>query len=66
MDILSMGAFWPKRLSVVAKESMKWYPFLGQFMMMAENVFIQRKDRAKAISALAEAGLEIRRRNVCP
>lgn len=64
MDILSMAAFWRTRMAVVAKEEMKWYPFLGQFMTLAQNVFIRRKDRAKAIGALGAAAQEIKKRNV--
>ena len=64
LDILSMGAFWPKRLSVVAKDDMRWYPFLGWYMILAENVFVRRSDRARAIEALRDAGLELQRRQI--
>ncbi|RUS12894.1 hypothetical protein BC937DRAFT_86769 [Endogone sp. FLAS-F59071] len=31
MDVLMLGAVFPKDCAVVAKAEMKWYPFLGQF-----------------------------------
>lgn len=33
IDVLSMGALWPGRVIVIGKESLRWYPLLGTYMV---------------------------------
>ena len=35
LDILHIATHWPKRLVIMAKDTMRWYPFMGQFMWYA-------------------------------
>lgn len=39
VDVLSMGAFWPGRVIVIGKESLRWYPLLGTYMV-GKNVVL--------------------------
>ncbi|KAH7377679.1 1-acylglycerol-3-phosphate O-acyltransferase [Pyrenochaeta sp. MPI-SDFR-AT-0127] len=46
LDVLMLGCMFPKYCSVTAKSSLKWTPFLGQFMALSKTVFIDRANRA--------------------
>ncbi|KAF2431378.1 acyltransferase-domain-containing protein [Tothia fuscella] len=50
LDVLFLGAVFPKYISVSAKRSLKWTPILGQFMWASKTIFI---DRANSQSARA-------------
>ncbi|KAJ3023839.1 1-acylglycerol-3-phosphate O-acyltransferase [Thoreauomyces humboldtii] len=54
LDILCLGAVFPRRVAVMAKKSLRYVPLLGWFMTLANNVFI---DRGNAKSARDTMGL---------
>lgn len=56
LDILYLGAMFPKHTSIMAKKELKWVPFLGQWMNMSGAVWIDRKSRKDAIATFARIG----------
>ncbi|KAH6643543.1 hypothetical protein C7974DRAFT_381744 [Boeremia exigua] len=51
LDVLLLGCIFPRYCSVTAKASLKYTPFLGQFMALSKTVFIDRANRATARAA---------------
>ena len=60
LDVLLLGAIFPKYCSVTAKSSLKKIPFLGWFMALSGTVFIDRGDREGAVKAFERAAEEMR------
>jgi len=56
VDIMYLGAFFPKACSIMAKKELKYTPFLGQFMSLSNAVFVDRADRQSAVSQFAKVG----------
>jgi lysophosphatidate acyltransferase len=50
-----LGCVFPRYTSVTAKSSLKWVPFLGQFMSLSKTVFINRTSRTAALAAFSQA-----------
>lgn len=61
LDILMLGATFPKWCSVTAKKALRWYPFLGWFMAASKTIFIDRARRDNALKAFEGARKEILR-----
>lgn len=61
LDILLLGATFPKWCSVTAKKALKWYPFLGWFMATSKAIFIDRASRTNALKAFDSARKEVLR-----
>lgn len=59
LDILMLGAMFPKYCSVTAKASLKRTPFLGWFMSLSGSIFIDRKNSKDAREAMQGAASEI-------
>ncbi|KAI5465452.1 hypothetical protein BGZ63DRAFT_343506, partial [Mariannaea sp. PMI_226] len=59
MDVLMLGAMFPRYCSVTAKASLKKTPFLGWFMSLSGSIFIDRKNSKDAREAMKGAALEI-------
>ncbi|ORY00340.1 1-acyl-sn-glycerol-3-phosphate-acyltransferase [Basidiobolus meristosporus CBS 931.73] len=55
MDVLIMGRIFPKDCVVMSKESLKYVPFLGNFMRLAAAVFIDRKNHESALRTTQNA-----------
>lgn len=55
LDVLMLGCIFPPYCSVTAKSSLKWMPFLGQFMALSKTVFINRTSRSAALAAFSSA-----------
>ncbi|THZ87164.1 1-acylglycerol-3-phosphate O [Aureobasidium pullulans] len=55
LDVLMLGCVFPPYTSVTAKSSLKWVPFLGQFMALSKTVFINRTSRSAALAAFSQA-----------
>ncbi|KAI8078279.1 uncharacterized protein B0P05DRAFT_543168 [Gilbertella persicaria] len=62
MDIMYMARVFPKRTSVVAKKVIKYYPFLGWFMMLSKAVFLDRGNRESAIKEAKNAAKDIHKK----
>ncbi|GAA5900192.1 hypothetical protein JCM5296_001484 [Sporobolomyces johnsonii] len=54
LDILYLGAVFPKGCSIMAKKELKWMPLLGQFMTLSNAVFVNRSKRADAVAVFAK------------
>jgi lysophosphatidate acyltransferase len=50
-----LGCVFPPYTSVTAKSSLKYVPFLGQFMALSKTVFINRTSRTAALAAFSQA-----------
>ncbi|KAG6003268.1 hypothetical protein E4U21_002226 [Claviceps maximensis] len=59
LDVLMLGALFPKWCSVTAKSDLKKIPFLGWFMRLSGSIFIDRKNSKDARDAMAGAAREI-------
>ncbi|KAH6562642.1 hypothetical protein BASA50_002528 [Batrachochytrium salamandrivorans] len=53
LDMLTLGSIFPSSTAVLAKSEIKWYPFMGQFLLLAGNIFINRTNRTSAIETMA-------------
>ncbi|KAL7819381.1 hypothetical protein V8C44DRAFT_136366 [Trichoderma aethiopicum] len=60
LDVLMLGAIFPKYCSVTAKAQLRRVPFLGWFMSLSGTIFIDRKNSKDARSAMDGAAAEIR------
>ncbi|KDN71363.1 putative acyltransferase [Colletotrichum sublineola] len=63
LDVLMLGAMFPKYCSVTAKASLKKTPILGWFMTLSGSIFIDRKNTKDARDAMSGAAEQIRKRN---
>ncbi|KAK9763611.1 1-acylglycerol-3-phosphate O-acyltransferase [Basidiobolus ranarum] len=55
LDVLIMGRIFPKDCVVMSKQSLKYVPFLGNFMRLAAAVFIDRKNHESALRTTKNA-----------
>ena len=53
LDLLSLAAIFPPRTIVMAKKALSYYPFLGLYMKLAKNCFVDRSDHSSALKSLA-------------
>ncbi|KAI9711566.1 MAG: 1-acylglycerol-3-phosphate O-acyltransferase [Bogoriella megaspora] len=60
LDVLMLGAVFPRYCSVTAKKNLKWVPFLGWFMALSKTVFIDRGNRKDAMAAFDSAAQQMR------
>lgn len=60
LDVLMLGAMFPKYCSITAKSDLKHLPFLGWFMRLSGSIFIDRKNSKDAREAMQGAASEIR------
>ncbi|KAK1992028.1 acyltransferase [Colletotrichum falcatum] len=63
LDVLMLGAMFPKYCSVTAKASLKKTPILGWFMTLSGSIFIDRKNAKDARDVMSSAADQIRKRN---
>ncbi|KAK8147976.1 1-acylglycerol-3-phosphate O-acyltransferase [Beauveria asiatica] len=62
LDVLMLGAVFPKYCSVTGKRSLKHIPFLGWFMTLSGSIFIDRTNSKDARQAMQGAADEIKAR----
>ncbi|KAJ1982177.1 1-acylglycerol-3-phosphate O-acyltransferase [Dimargaris xerosporica] len=55
LDLIALGCIFPKRCVITAKNSLKYYPFLGQFMQLGSNIFINRGNKQQAVQVFKDA-----------
>ncbi|KAL7936315.1 hypothetical protein V8C35DRAFT_333354 [Trichoderma chlorosporum] len=60
LDVLMLGAIFPKYCSVTAKAQLKKVPFLGWFMRLSGTIFIDRENSKDARTAMDGAASEIK------
>ncbi|KAI3644055.1 hypothetical protein MP228_010219 [Amoeboaphelidium protococcarum] len=49
LDLITMASIWIPRSVVIIKDVLKYYPFFGQHMWLAGNIFIQRPGKKSAL-----------------
>jgi len=59
IDIPCAFASLPTNIRFVAKEQLKWVPFIGWFIWFTGMVFVDRSRRSKAVASLERAGRQI-------
>jgi 1-acyl-sn-glycerol-3-phosphate acyltransferase len=59
-DIVAAFIAIPVNIRFVAKEVLKYVPFLGWYMWATGMIFVDRSNRTKAVKSLAAAGQRIR------
>ncbi|KAK1750701.1 hypothetical protein QBC47DRAFT_393294 [Echria macrotheca] len=60
LDVLMLGAAFPKHCSMTAKSSLKKTPFLGWFMTLSGAIFINRANSKDARQAMTGAADQMR------
>ncbi len=55
---------FPKDCVVLAKDTIKYIPLLGQWMWLSGDIFINRSNGKEAMAALKEAGQHMKERAV--
>lgn len=55
---------FPKRTTVTAKQSLKYSPLLGQWMLLSGAVFIDRGNSKQAMESLEKASNDMKKRSV--
>ncbi|EJD01351.1 1-acyl-sn-glycerol-3-phosphate-acyltransferase, partial [Fomitiporia mediterranea MF3/22] len=64
LDILYTARVFPKQASITSKKELQWMPLLGQYMTLSGAIFIDRKNNARAIKSVADAGLAMKQRQI--
>ncbi len=64
LDMLFMAKCFPARTVVTAKKEVRFIPFMGQVMMAANNIFIDRGNRTSAVEAMNKVGARMKRDNI--
>jgi 1-acyl-sn-glycerol-3-phosphate acyltransferase len=59
-DIFFYGSMFPKLTFVVGKKSLRWVPFFGWAYALSGNLYIDRKNRERAISTMSATESVIR------
>ncbi|KAG9071927.1 1-acylglycerol-3-phosphate O-acyltransferase [Linnemannia hyalina] len=63
MDMMVLGAVFPKHCVVMAKKELLYFPFLGIFMKLSNAIFIDRKNHKKAIESTTHAIADMKKHN---
>lgn len=64
IDLFTIGQICPYRTVSLGKKSIKWIPLFGQFYWLSGHILIDRKNRSKALNAMAEVGKKMIEKNV--
>ncbi|GAA6060109.1 hypothetical protein JCM10212_003517 [Sporobolomyces blumeae] len=62
LDILYLGAVFPKGASIMAKKELQWTPLLGQFMTLSNAVFVNRSKRTDAVAVFAKVAQTMKKK----
>ena len=64
VDTVYLGRMFPTSSIILGKKELLYVPFLGQFMWLGGNVFVDRKNRASAIKTMDSIGAYMRKNNL--
>jgi lysophosphatidate acyltransferase len=64
IDILYLGAVFPRACSIMAKKELKYTPFLGQYITLGNNVFVDRTSRTDALRTFANVAETMKRKGI--
>ncbi|PVG04800.1 1-acylglycerol-3-phosphate O [Serendipita vermifera] len=63
MDMVFSGRAMPRRSVVLAKKSLKWVPFFGQYLYFSRAIFLDRQNNKDAMVALHAASHRLLEQN---
>ncbi|CAG8702386.1 13516_t:CDS:2, partial [Acaulospora colombiana] len=63
MDMVFMGRAMPRRSVVLAKKSLKWVPFFGQYLYFSRAIFLDRQNNKDAVASLHTASQTLLEQN---
>jgi 1-acyl-sn-glycerol-3-phosphate acyltransferase len=64
LDIPALFVALPVNLRFVAKEQLRWVPFIGWYLQLTGHVIVDRGNRNRAIASLERAAAHIARRHL--
>ncbi|KAI8622472.1 hypothetical protein BC830DRAFT_1089334 [Chytriomyces sp. MP71] len=64
VDFVAMSNAFPKDAVILAKKSIKMIPFMGWYMALAGNVFIDRKNRESAMETMGRVAKILQEKQV--
>ncbi|KAI9327308.1 hypothetical protein DFJ73DRAFT_863967 [Zopfochytrium polystomum] len=64
LDLYVICQVFPKNCVVMAKDELFWVPFLGQFLYMANNIFINRENSKSAKATMQFVASEMSKKNL--
>jgi len=64
LDMLCAGGWVPRRTVVIAKRSLRLVPFMGQFLTLADTIFLNRRNHESAMYSMERAGERLSKRRL--
>ncbi|KAL1919682.1 uncharacterized protein VTP21DRAFT_1613 [Calcarisporiella thermophila] len=64
IDVMLLGALFPTQCSIVVKKVLKYYPFLGMFLLLNQAIFIDRKNTKSALQNMAKAAESMKKKKL--
>ncbi|KAJ3390871.1 1-acylglycerol-3-phosphate O-acyltransferase [Chytriomyces confervae] len=64
VDFIAMATVFPKDAVILAKKSIRYIPFMGWYMALAGNVFIDRRNRESAVETMGRVAKIIQEKKV--
>ena len=61
LDMFCCGGFMPPGTVVIAKRSLKYVPFLGQFLTITGSIYVDRANHDSAMQSMERAGRELQK-----
>ncbi|KAI8618342.1 hypothetical protein BC830DRAFT_1061540 [Chytriomyces sp. MP71] len=64
MDIFMLAYMFPDNCGIMAKDSFFYIPLMGQFLWLANNIFIDRENGKSAAKTMQFVASELKRKNI--
>ncbi|KAJ2148021.1 1-acylglycerol-3-phosphate O-acyltransferase [Coemansia sp. RSA 530] len=64
LDLIMLGRVFPMQTVILAKKSVSYYPFVGWFMRLADDIFISRGSKQSVSGMFQRASAELRAKQV--
>jgi 1-acyl-sn-glycerol-3-phosphate acyltransferase len=66
LDIPALLVAFPGQMRVVARKSLLWLPFVGQYLWLGGHFLLDREDARQALKVWDHVGARMRRRRISP
>ncbi|KAJ2510872.1 1-acylglycerol-3-phosphate O-acyltransferase [Coemansia sp. RSA 1939] len=63
-DLVMLGRVFPKKTVILAKKVLSYYPFIGWFMRLSDDIFISRGSKQSASDMFKRASRELQSKDV--
>ncbi|KAJ2539760.1 1-acylglycerol-3-phosphate O-acyltransferase [Coemansia sp. RSA 1933] len=63
-DLIMLGRIFPQQTVILAKKALSYYPLVGWFMRLADDIFISRGSRQSSSDMFKRASLTLQAKNV--